>query len=266
MEKIYFASDIHLGVPDHKSSLEREKRFCRWLDAIKTEATALYIVGDLFDFWFEYHTVIPKGYVRVLGKLAELTDNGVDVSFLVGNHDLWMFGYFEQELNIPVYHQSIIREIAGKRFFIAHGDGLGPGDTKYKWIKKYLFTNRLCQWLLNWIHPDFGVGLANYFSRRSRLANTIKPDEAYKEEQERLILYAEYKLQEQHCNYFIFGHQHCPLIKSIGKDSYFVNLGDWIKNFTYAIFDGKNMEIRRFEPANGDRAVVYTDRHEDPTT
>ncbi len=246
--RVYFASDMHLGAPNREASLLREKKFVRWLDQIKSDATAVYIVGDLFDFWFEYKTVVPRGYVRLFGKLAELRDQDIPIYFLTGNHDLWMFGYFEEELNIPVYHQSIIREIGGKRFFIAHGDGLGPGDTKYKWLKKYFFTNRLCQWLLGAIHPNWAIGVANYFSHKSRLSNEeYEEKSAYDEETERLLQYALRKRAQQQVDYFIFGHRHLPMKKQLSPDSYYVNLGDWIKHFSYALFNGEDIELHFFE-------------------
>lgn len=244
--KVYFASDIHLGVPNLAESQERERRFIRWLDTIKEDATSLYIIGDLFDFWFEYKTVVPKGYVRTLGKLAELTDNGLPVHFFVGNHDLWMFSYFQEELNIPVYHQPIQVKLGDKNFLIGHGDGLGPGDKKYKLLKKYLFTNKFCQWLLGVLHPNIGVGLANYFSRRSRASHG---DESVflGEEKEWLITYAKRKLTQYPIDYFVFGHRHLPLDYKLTESSRYVNTGDWINYNSYAVFDGEKMEVKYFE-------------------
>ncbi len=165
--KTYFASDFHLGSDAKFTSKEREKQLLQWLNDIQKDAEALYLVGDVFDFWFEYKTVIPKGYVRLLGKLAELRDGGLPIYFFTGNHDMWMFRYFEEELNIPTYRKPIIREIHGKTFFIGHGDGLGPGDHGYKMIKK-IFANPLCQWLFARLHPNFGIALANFWSGKSR--------------------------------------------------------------------------------------------------
>ena len=168
-QKIYFLSDFHLGAPNPQASLAREKKLVQFLDEISSQAAEIFIVGDLFDFWYEYRTVVPKGYTRILGKLAELTDAGIAIHFFVGNHDMWMKGYFEQELNIPVYHEPKSFERMGKKILIGHGDGLGPGDHKYKFLKK-VFRNPLCQWLFGILPPAAGVGLANYFSRRSRAA------------------------------------------------------------------------------------------------
>ncbi|NNF35008.1 MAG: UDP-2,3-diacylglucosamine diphosphatase, partial [Saprospiraceae bacterium] len=165
--KTYFASDFHLGLDVSISSLEREKKIVRWMDGIKNDAKAIYLVGDVFDYWFEYGTVIPKGYTRLLGKLAELRDIGIPIYFFIGNHDMWMFRYLDEEMGIPIYRQPIQREIDGKKFFIGHGDGLGPGDHGYKFIKS-IFSNRFCQWLFARIHPNLGIRIMKYVSGRSR--------------------------------------------------------------------------------------------------
>ena len=243
--KIYFASDLHLGAPNLSDSHRREQRFLQWLQLIEQDASELYILGDLFDFWFEYHTVVPRGYVRTLGKLAELSDAGLPIHFFTGNHDLWMFGYFEQELGIKVHRQTQLRTIEDKVFLIGHGDGLGPNDLKYKFIKKYIFTNRLCQSLLHWLHPDIGIGIANHFSRRSRLANGTKDEQFLGEQNEWLVQYAQRKLQQQHIDFFVFGHRHLPLQIPIQKSQY-INTGDWIKYNTYAIYHQQSMQLCHF--------------------
>ena len=166
-KKIYFLSDFHLGAPDMKRSLVREKEIVRFLDTIKSSAYAIFIVGDMFDFWYEYKTVVPKGYTRILGKLAEITDSGIQVHFFAGNHDMWMSGYFEEELNISVYFEPKIFQFNDKSFFVGHGDGLGPGDHSYKFMKK-IFRNPLCHWLFGQLHPSLGMGIANYMSRKSK--------------------------------------------------------------------------------------------------
>src|SRR6195952_1015251 len=168
--KLYFASDIHLGAGSYASSRKREDRFIRWLDSIKADAADVFLMGDLFDFWFEYKTVVPKGYIRLLGKLAELSDSGIKIYFFKGNHDMWMFNYFEKELNAVVVTNELVIERNGKKFFLHHGDGLGPGDHSYKFLKK-IFRSRLCQWLFARIHPNLGGGLSNYWSSHSRIAN-----------------------------------------------------------------------------------------------
>ncbi|HYG16597.1 MAG TPA: UDP-2,3-diacylglucosamine diphosphatase [Bacteroidia bacterium] len=244
-KKIYFASDFHLGVPDYDNSLVREKRLAAWLDSVKHDAAEIYLVGDLFDFWFEYKTVIPKYYTRLLGKLAELRDMDIPITFFTGNHDMWMFGYFEKELGIPVIRQPIDREINGVKFHIAHGDGLGPGDKGYKFIKK-VFASKFCQWAFKWIHPDVGIGIANYFSHSSRKANGDRDYVFLGEENEWLVIYSKELLKNRHYDYMIYGHRHLPMDIELQPGSHYINLGDWIKHFTYAVFDGEAVELKEF--------------------
>lgn len=247
MKRVYFASDFHLGIDARLSSREREQQIVRWLEQIQTDAAAIYLVGDVFDFWFEYRTVVPKGYVRLLGKLAALRDAGIPIYFFTGNHDMWVFRYFEEELGIPTYRQPIEREIMGKTFLIGHGDGLGPGDYGYKFIKK-VFANPLCQWLFERLHPNFGIGLANFWSGKSRAA--AKPDTSrfLGQEQEWLIAYAQRKLEQQHYDYFVFGHRHLPIAHALNSGaSRYINLGDWLYYNSYAVFDGNSLEIKFFE-------------------
>jgi UDP-2,3-diacylglucosamine hydrolase len=245
-KKIYFLSDFHLGAPDHESSLIREKKVVAFFESIKHDASHIFIVGDIFDFWYEYKKVVPKGYTRLLGKLAELTDSGIPVHIFVGNHDMWMSGYFEKELNIPVYFEPKIFEWNNKKFYIAHGDGLGPGDHGYKFIKK-IFRNKFCQWLFGQLHPTFGIGLANYFSRKSRVKTGTADEIFLGEDKEWLIIYARQLLAKDHFDYFIFGHRHYPLDYKLNDSSRYINLGDWIRNFTYATFDGKDAELKKWE-------------------
>src|SRR5438552_13465030 len=242
-KKIYFLSDFHLGAPDHDTSLVREKRIVAFLDKIKTEASEIFILGDLFDFWYEYKKVVPKGFVRILGKLAELSDAGIKMHFFVGNHDMWMNGYFEKELNIKVYHHPEEFELDGKRFFIGHGDGLGPGDHRYKFMKK-VFRNKISRLLFGSLHPRQGIGLADYFSRKSRAA-TGKTDEHFLgEDKEWLIIFSKKMLQKKHYDYFIFGHRHLPLDFKLSDATRYINLGDWIKYYSYAVFDGENVDLK----------------------
>lgn len=245
-KKIYFLSDFHLGAPDYKQSLAREKKLVQFLDTISKDAGAIFIVGDLFDFWYEYRSVVPKGYVRLLGKLATLTDNGIPIYFFVGNHDMWMNGYFEKELNIPVYFREMPFEFNGKKFLIGHGDGLGPGDHGYKFIKK-IFRNRFCQWLFGIIHPTLGIGLANYMSRKSRAATGQTDEHFLGEENEWLIVYCKEVLQQQHYDYFVFGHRHLPIDFSLPGGSRYINLGDWLRYDSYAVFDGNQLELKYYQ-------------------
>ena len=241
-KKIYFLSDFHLGAPDIKSSLEREKRICRFLDVAKQDAETIFIVGDLFDFWFEYSTVVPKGYVRILGKLAELTDSGIHIHFFVGNHDMWMKNYFQQELNIPVYFEPKEFVFYNKKFLIGHGDGLGPGDKGYKMLKK-VFRHPASKWAFGLLPPNIGMGLANYFSRKSRAKTGLINEVFLGEENEWLITYCKDVLQQKQYDYFIFGHRHLPIDFSFKDGSRYINLGEWIKYDSYAVFDGNKLEL-----------------------
>lgn len=244
-KKIYFASDQHLGAPTADLSIVRERLFVQWLDEIKHDAAEIFIVGDLFDFWFEYGSVVPKGFVRVLGKLAEISDSGIKIHFFTGNHDLWMNDYFEKELNIPVYHEAREFTYNNKTFFIAHGDGLGPGDKGYKRMKK-LFRHTVSKWLYKWLHPDIGVPLGQYLSVKNKLISGDEDVIYLGEDKEWLIMYAKRKLQTKHYNYFIFGHRHLPMVLDLGNESSYVNLGDWITYFTYGVFDGDQFELKTY--------------------
>ncbi len=244
-KKIYFLSDFHLGAPNITESLKREKKIIRFLDEIKNDALEIFILGDLFDFWYEYKKVVPKGYVRILGKLAEITDSGIPVYFFVGNHDMWMNDYFQKELNIPVFFEPKEFFYNDKKFLIGHGDGLGPGDHGYKFIKK-VFRNKACQWLFGILPPYIGMGIAGYFSRKSR-AQTGQSDEVFLgEDKEWLIQYSKEVLQKTHYDYFVFGHRHLPLNIRLTEKSRYLNLGDWIKYDSYAVFDGINMELKYY--------------------
>ncbi|MBS1615215.1 MAG: UDP-2,3-diacylglucosamine diphosphatase [Bacteroidetes bacterium] len=244
-KKVYFASDFHLGIPNRESSLEREKRLCRWMDIIREDAALLYLVGDIFDVWFEYKNVIPKGYTRFLGKLAELRDAGLSIEAFTGNHDLWMRGYFEEELGIPVYHAPIRRSFNDRKFFIGHGDGLGPGDQGYKLLKKTL-NNPVLQWLYRRIHPDTGVGLAGWASRLGPKHNESIKEEFLGPEKEFLIQYCNDFLKTEPMDYFVFGHRHLPLDYPLSGHARYINLGDWIRYDSYAVFDGKELELKFF--------------------
>jgi UDP-2,3-diacylglucosamine hydrolase len=242
-KKIYFLSDFHLGAPNYESSLQREKKIVSFLESIRQSASAIFIVGDIFDFWYEYKQVVPKGYVRLLGKLAEITDSGIPVHFFVGNHDMWMRNYFQKELNMSVYFEPETFEWNGKKLFIAHGDGLGPEDHGYKFMKS-IFRNPFCQWLFGLLHPSWGMGIANYFSRKSR-KKTGKQDEVFLgEDKEWLIIFSRSILAKEHYDYFIFGHRHLPLDLKLTDKSRYINLGDWITYFTYAEFDGHSVQLK----------------------
>ncbi len=246
-KKIYFASDLHLGAPDHASSLVREKRFVAWLDVIKSDAEEIHLVGDVFDFWFEYGTVVPMGFTRLLGKLAEICDAGIPVYMYLGNHDMWMFDYLPREVGVKITDSPIERVFNGKRFYIAHGDGLGPGDHGYKFLKK-VFRNRLCQWLFARIHPNLGIRIADYSSQKSRLAEKVEERTFKGEGKEWLVIHSKQVSSERpDIDYFIYGHRHLPLELTLNSGAHCVNLGDWIVHFTYGVFDGQVFTLLDFK-------------------
>jgi UDP-2,3-diacylglucosamine hydrolase len=244
-KKVYFASDQHLGAPTAAESFPREKKFVAWLDSIKENAEAVFLLGDLFDFWFEYKTVVPKGFVRVLGKLAALKDAGIPIYFFVGNHDLWMNDYFEKELNIPVYHTPQEFLINNKKMLIGHGDGLGPEDKGYKRMKK-VFTFPFFKWLFRWLHPDIGVKLGQYMSVKNKLISGDEDAKFLGEENEWLVQYCKRKLASNHYDYFVFGHRHLPLEIKLQEDSTYINLGDWIQYFTYGVFNENELHLKKY--------------------
>lgn len=243
--KIYFASDFHLGVPTREKSLEREKLIVQWMEEIKKDAAELYLMGDLFDFWFEYRRAIPKGFTRLMGKIAEFCDAGIPVYLFTGNHDMWMFDYLQDELGVTIYRKPVVKEFYGKKFFLAHGDGLGPGDKSYKLLKK-VFANRFLQWMFERIHPNTGIGIANFWSKRSRASQG--DEETWKgDNQEYLVQFVKQTLKkEEHYDYFIFGHRHLPVQMQIGN-SWYINLGEWVNFSTYAVFDGEKVELKHYK-------------------
>lgn len=244
--KVYFASDFHLGAPDYETSLEREKKIVAWLDHIKEDASEIFLVGDIFDFWFEYKRAIPKGFVRLQGKLAEITDSGIPVHIFTGNHDMWIFDYIPKELGVQLHKEPITKEFFGKRYFIGHGDGLGPGDRGYKFLKK-VFANKFCQWCFARLHPNFGIWLADRSSKTSR-AHTGSSDEKYHgDDKEWLFQFCKEMLETAHFDYFIFGHRHLPIDKKVGDNSTYYNLGEWINYCTYLEVSESSVELKNWE-------------------
>lgn len=249
-KKVYFASDFHLGIAGRLPAKERERQIVRWLEQIRSDAAAIFLVGDLFEFWFEYKRSVPRGYVRFLGKLAELRDAGIPIYVFTGNHDMWLFDYFPEELGIPIIRKPIRLKINDKQFMIGHGDGLGPGDHGYKRLKK-VFANPVCQWLFARLHPNLGIGLAWFWSGKSRAAQ-LEVEQFLGAEKEWLIQYCERKLAEQPVDYFVFGHRHLPIDYTLSNGrSRYLNLGEWINFNSYAIFDGEEIELRFFEHEAG---------------
>ena len=245
-KKLFFASDFHLGAPNAKSSKERERRIIRWLDSIENEAAAIFLVGDIFDFWFEYSEVIPKGFIPFISKISQLRDRNIPVYFFTGNHDLWMKDYFTQELGVPVFFNPIVLEAAGKKILVGHGDGLGPGDKSYKFLKK-VFVHPLSKWLFKWFHPDLGIKLAHAWSGHSRVTNIEKDENHFLGEDEWLWQYCKEVEKENHHDYYIFGHRHLPLELEVGPNSTYYNLGEWVTQNTFLVLDEKEVQLKTFE-------------------
>jgi UDP-2,3-diacylglucosamine hydrolase len=243
---IYFASDFHLGAPNFEKSLEREKQLVAWLNYIEPTAKEIYLVGDIFDFWFEYKHAIPKGFVRIQGKIAELTDAGIPVHIFTGNHDMWLFDYLPKELGVQVHREPIELTVNNKLLYIGHGDGLGPGDYGYKFLKK-LFASKISQWLFARLHPNFGIWLANASSKKSRSATGNQDEVFLGTEKEWLVIYSKELLAKKHVDYFIFGHRHLPLEIELNESSTYVNLGDWLQYHTYLDFDGEKATLKTWK-------------------
>ena len=243
--KIYFASDFHLGTPDADDSLKRERNIVAWLQSIRHDAHAIFLLGDIFDFWFEYTHAIPKGFIRLQGKLAELRDEGTPIAFFTGNHDMWMFDYFPKELGIPIYRKPQVLQVGQHRLLMGHGDGLGPGDSVYK-IQKKFFDSALCQWLFARIHPNLGIRIARYWSRKSRINNTKQEERFSGEENEFLLTYCREIEKKHHHDFYVFGHRHLPLDLAVSFNSRYINLGEWVNFSTYAEYDGREMKLNSF--------------------
>lgn len=244
--KIYFVSDAHFGIDAKYSSDFREKLMIKWLDEIKLDATELILGGDMFDFWFEYKHLVPRGFASLFAKLRELCDSGIKISYYAGNHDMWTFGYIEQVTGAELIRGTRVREIAGKTFYIGHGDGLGPYDKRYNFLKK-IFSSTFFQFLFRLVHPSITFRIANAWSSSSRKKHRY-PDKMNFED-EWLVKYARTVLQSQSVDYFVFGHRHIPFQHSLNDKTLFTNLGDWLFSFSYAVFDGEKMELKKYDYA-----------------
>lgn len=247
-KKIYFASDVHLGLYPYDHSRLREKVFVQWLEEIRKDAAELYLLGDIFDYWYEYRTVVPRGFTRTLGKLAEIADSGIPVHFFTGNHDVWAFDYLPSEIGVILHDEPYILEVNGKRMLLAHGDGIGPGDMGYKLLRR-IFRSKFMQWWYSKIHPNLSMRFAHWWSKKSRYSKGIA--EAFQgEEKELQIVFARETLKKEHFDYFIFGHRHVPMNYPLSPDSRLINLGEWIFSNTYALFDGTSLELKQYGKEN----------------
>lgn len=246
-DKIYFASDMHLGSAILENALETEKRLVRWLDIIKEDAKVLYLLGDVFDFWFEYKKVVPKGFVRFLGKLAELHDQGTEIHFFTGNHDIWTFNYLSREIGVVVHKKPWVTEIYGKKFFLAHGDGLGDESVSFRLLRS-IFHNRFCQFLFAQLPSFWGMSFGHWWSRNNRQKSLSQPTPYLGEENEHLARFAkQYIIGHPDTDYLLFGHRHILLDLMLNQKSRMMILGDWMHYFSYAVFDGKEIFLKQFE-------------------
>lgn len=243
--KIYFLSDAHLGSVFHENSIEVERKMCRWFDAVKHDAKEIYLMGDIFDYWFEYKNVVPRGFTRLLGKLSELTDSGIPIYFFIGNHDIWLTDYLSTECGLIIVRGPIVKTLLDKVFFLAHGDGLGDEKPSFMFIRK-IYHSKFLRFLYAAIHPRWTIAFANKWSNYSRMSGDIAPFMG--EEKEHLIQFAKEKIKTSpEINYFVFGHRHIVLNLPLKKDSNIVILGDWMTYFSYAVFDGETMLLKKFQ-------------------
>ena len=242
--KIYFLSDVHLGSRSHADSIETERKLCRWLDMAKQDAQAIYLMGDIFDYWYEYKYVVPKGFTRVLGKLAEITDNGVEVHFFIGNHDIWLTDYLAKECGLILHFEPLLTELQGKKFFLAHGDGLGDTSKSFHFLRK-IFHSTFLRACFSAIHPRWTIPMAHAWSNHSRVNGGVQ--DYLGEDKEHLLIFAKQTLKKMpDIHYFIFGHRHILLDFAIAEQSHVIILGDWIRYFSYAVFDGKEVVLKNF--------------------
>lgn len=247
-KKVYFASDFHLGLYPPDESLRRERKIVQWLELIAADASHLFLVGDIFDFWHEYKYVVPRGFTRFLGTLARLADQGVEIHFFTGNHDIWVYDYLPAEIGLTIHRHPFISTFNGKKFFIAHGDGLGPGDYSYK-LLKMLFTSHPLQWLFARIHPNTAMAFGLRWSRHSRYSREEHEERFLGADKEFQVQYACKVLEKEYFDYFLFGHRHLPLELPLENGSTVFYLGDWVKLYTYAEFDGSCLKLKKFSPA-----------------
>ena len=244
-DKTYFVSDTHFGSDVFGPSAEREKRFVRWLDSIQTDVKTLYLLGDIFDFWFEYKTAVPRGFTRFLGKIAEMSDSGTEIHYFTGNHDMWIYDYLPVETGVILHREPFVTGISGKTFYLAHGDGLGDESYSFKLIRS-IFHNRLCRKLFSMIHPTIGIGLAHIWAKSSRKKESAHPATYSGEHKEHLVLYAKSCIQAHpDIDYLIFGHRHILLDLMLGEKSRMMIIGDWLQHFSYAVFDGKDLLLKQ---------------------
>lgn len=246
-DKIYFLSDLHLGATYFTDEHERERRLVKWLRMVAPTARAIYLLGDVLDYWYEYHTVVPRGFTRFFGALAELADEGVEITWFTGNHDIWIFGYLQQELGVKVIDGVLDTEIDGKRWVMCHGDGADTRKASFRFIRR-VFRNKTCQKLFSAIHPRWTIPFAHRWSSSSRHSHAGEMEKAaFKGEKDVYTTFARnYMDARGHVDYFIFGHRHILVDYQLAADSRLIILGDWIDLMTYGEWDGKSLILKYF--------------------
>lgn len=243
--KTYFISDVHLGAPALNNNRERERLFVQWLDNAAKDAASIYLLGDIFDFWYEYKKVVPRGFVRTLGKIAELTDKGIPIYFFTGNHDIWVYDYLPSETGVTVYREPLIKTIEGKKFFLGHGDGLDPKEKGYLILKRF-FTSKTAQFLYSRLHPNLAFWIGHKWAKHSRLAKDTEPEVSKGPDFETCVSFAKQYVEKEHIDYFIFGHRHVMMDEQLNEKSRLLVLGEWINYFSYAVFDGKELKLKQY--------------------
>lgn len=242
--KIFFASDFHLGLPTGSPPVEREKKVVAWLNSVAPDASGFYLLGDIFDFWWEYRKVVPRGFTRFLGKISEITDSGIPVHFFTGNHDMWVSDYLSSECGMTLHTSPVTRQLNGKLFHLAHGEGLGSKDKGYAFLLS-VFHNKPLRTLYSALHPSIGIGIGHKWSLSSRLVKGVRKD-FLGEENEDLIRYARSVLSDEKIDYFIFGHRHLGMTYHLNEGPRIVFLGDWIRSGSYAEWDGNDLNFHKF--------------------
>ncbi len=248
-QAVYFLSDFHLPVYQTEEGIAREKKIISFLHNIAPTATDIFLLGDIFDFWFEFQHAVPKGYTRLLGTLAQLADSGIHIHYFVGNHDMWLRDYFQKELGVTVYFKPQKMIIEGKNFLIGHGDGIGPKQWKYKFLKRFFFKNKfLYPFFIRLFHPDWLMPIGNLWSTKSRQYNSIKEKTYLGDDKEFLVQFCKQYLQKESIDYFIFGHRHLPLEIRLNEKSFYYNTGDMIRFNSYLVYQNHILQLQYAQP------------------
>ncbi len=240
-DKAYFLGDFHFGSPNHKQSKKRELKILSFLNSIESDLKELFLLGDIFDFWYEYKEVVPKGFTRFLGKISQLSDKGINIHLILGNHDMWVLDYFQKELGMNVHHDIIKIRINNNLLMVGHGDGIGKGDFGYKFLK-LIFKNKILRFLYRCIHPDIGIKLGIFLSNRKKIGTK----DYSISNNERIYNYCKQIESNSHHDYYIFGHSHQSIERKINNNSKYINVGDWIKNSNYLVIKNEQIKLKRF--------------------